>query len=71
MIVPALFAMVGPTLLAATAHSLSALIFWRFLQGLFGGSIGTVLPAWFWRAGGWGRLRSAVLRRQSGHPGSG
>jgi MFS family permease len=35
VIVPALFAMVVPTLLAATAHSLCALIFWRFLQGLF------------------------------------
>ena len=27
--------MAVPTLLAATAHSLSALIFWRFMQGLF------------------------------------
>lgn len=35
VIVPALFAMAVPTLLAATAQSLSALIFWRFLQGLF------------------------------------
>ncbi len=35
VIVPALFAMAVPTLLAATAQSLSALIFWRFLQGVF------------------------------------
>ena len=35
VIVPALFAMAVPTLLAATAQSLSALIFWRFMQGLF------------------------------------
>jgi MFS family permease len=35
VIVPALFAMAVPTLLAATAHSLPALIFWRFAQGLF------------------------------------
>ena len=35
VIVPALFGMAVPTLLAATAKSLSALIFWRFMQGLF------------------------------------
>ena len=35
VIVPSLFAMAVPTLLAATAHSLHALIFWRFAQGLF------------------------------------
>lgn len=35
VIVPALFAMTVPTLLAATAQSLSALIIWRFLQGMF------------------------------------
>ena len=35
VIVPALFAMAVPTLLAAMAQSLSALIFWRFLQGVF------------------------------------
>ena len=35
VIVPALFAMAVPTLLAATAQSLSALIFWRFMQGMF------------------------------------
>ncbi len=35
VIVPALFAMAVPTLLAATARTLSELIFWRFLQGVF------------------------------------
>ncbi len=35
VIVPSLFAMAVPTLLAATARSLPALIFWRFAQGLF------------------------------------
>ena len=35
VIVPSLFAMAVPTFLAATAHSLAALIAWRFLQGLF------------------------------------
>ena len=33
VIVPALFAMAVPTLLAATAQSLPALIFWRFCRG--------------------------------------
>jgi len=35
VIVPALFAMTATTLLTATASSLHALIFWRFMQGLF------------------------------------
>jgi MFS family permease len=35
VIVPSLFAMAVPTLLAATAHSLHALVVWRFLQGVF------------------------------------
>jgi len=35
VIVPALFAMVVPAFLAATASSLSSLVFWRFVQGLF------------------------------------
>ncbi len=35
VIVPALFAMAATTLLAATATGLHALIFWRFMQGLF------------------------------------
>jgi YNFM family putative membrane transporter len=35
VIVPALFGLTVPTLLAATANSLHILIFWRFAQGLF------------------------------------
>lgn len=35
VIVPALFAMAVPTLLAATSRNLNQLIFWRFAQGLF------------------------------------
>jgi MFS transporter, YNFM family, putative membrane transport protein len=35
VIVPALFGLTVPTLLAATANSLHTLIFWRFAQGLF------------------------------------
>jgi MFS family permease len=35
VIVPALFAMTVTTLLTATAQNLHALIFWRFMQGLF------------------------------------
>jgi len=62
VIVPALFAMAVPTLLAATAHSLNALIGWRFLQGVcvpgviaviiayineeFAGRTGTVMSAY-------------------------
>jgi MFS family permease len=46
VIVPALFAMAVPTLLAATAHSLSALIFWRFLQGLFVPGVIAVIMAY-------------------------
>ena len=34
VIVASLFAVVVPTVLAATAHSLQALVFWRFLQGI-------------------------------------
>ncbi len=35
VIVPALFGIAVPTLLASTSNSLHALIFWRFAQGLF------------------------------------
>jgi MFS family permease len=35
VIVPALFAMTVTTLLTATAQNLHAIIFWRFMQGLF------------------------------------
>jgi len=35
VIVPSLFAMAVPTFLAATAHTLPALVAWRFIQGMF------------------------------------
>ncbi|MGO9516488.1 MAG: MFS transporter [Candidatus Korobacteraceae bacterium] len=35
VIVPSLFALTMPTLLAATSRNLHELIFWRFMQGLF------------------------------------
>ena len=35
VIVPSLFALTVPTLLAATSQSLRQLIFWRFMQGIF------------------------------------
>ncbi len=46
VIVPALFAMAVPTLLAATAHSLPALIAWRFAQGLFVPGVIVVMMAY-------------------------
>jgi YNFM family putative membrane transporter len=46
VIVPALFAMAVPTLLAATAQSLPALIFWRFMQGLFVPGVIAVIMAY-------------------------
>src|SRR5262249_28314925 len=35
VIVPSLFALTVPTMLAATSQTLRQLIFWRFMQGLF------------------------------------
>src|ERR1700748_692482 len=35
VIVPSLYALTVPTLLAATSQNLHQLIFWRFMQGLF------------------------------------
>ena len=62
VIVPALFALTVPTLMAATSNSLHALILWRFAQGLFvpgviaviiayineefSGNVGTVMAAY-------------------------
>jgi MFS family permease len=46
VIVPALFAMAVPTLLAATSQSLHALIFWRFAQGLFVPGVIAVMMAY-------------------------
>jgi len=46
VIVPALFALAVPTLLAATSQSLRALIFWRFAQGLFVPGVIAVMMAY-------------------------
>ena len=35
VIVPSLYAITAPTLLAATSQSLHQLVFWRFMQGVF------------------------------------
>ncbi len=46
VIVPSLFLLTIPTVLAATANSLHALIFWRFAQGLFVPGIIAVMLAY-------------------------
>ena len=46
VIVPSLFALTAPTLLAATSHSLRQLIFWRFMQGLFVPGVVVVIIAY-------------------------
>ncbi len=46
VIVPALFGVAVPTILAATSGSLHALIFWRFAQGLFVPGIIAVMMAY-------------------------
>lgn len=46
VIVPALFAMVAPTLMAAASPSLRALIFWRFAQGIFVPGVIAVMMAY-------------------------
>src|SRR5271167_4928209 len=35
VIVPSLYALTAPTLLAATSQNLHQLVFWRFMQGVF------------------------------------
>ena len=46
VIVPSLYALTAPTLLAATSRSLHALIFWRFMQGLFVPGVIVVMMAY-------------------------
>src|SRR5262249_8469728 len=46
VIVPSLFLLTVPTLLAATSTSLHALVFWRFAQGLFVPGIIAVMLAY-------------------------
>jgi len=46
VIVPSLYALTVPTLLATTSQSLQALIFWRFMQGLFVPGVIVVMMAY-------------------------
>ena len=46
VIVPAMFGLAVPTLMAATSTSLTVLIFWRFAQGLFIPGIATAMMAY-------------------------
>ncbi len=46
VIVPSIYALTVPTLLAATSQSLGALIFWRFMQGLFVPGVIVVMMAY-------------------------
>ena len=63
VIVPALFALAVPTLLAATSQSLRVLIFWRFAQGLFVPGVIAVMMAYINEefAGRVGRVMSAYV----------
>src|SRR4051812_5108460 len=58
VIVPSLFLLTVPTVLAATANSLHALIIWRFLQGIFVPGVIAVMLAYIneeWVGRGIGR----------------
>ncbi len=46
VIVPSLYALTVPTLLAATSHTLHQLIFWRFMQGVFAPGVIVVIMAY-------------------------
>ena len=46
IIVPSLYALTVPTLLAATSQNLHQLIFWRFMQGLFVPGVIVVMMAY-------------------------
>lgn len=46
VIVPCLYALTAPTMLAATSRNLHELIFWRFLQGLFVPGVIAVIMAY-------------------------
>jgi predicted MFS family arabinose efflux permease len=61
VIVPSLFLLTIPTVLAATANSLHALIIWRFLQGIFVPGVIAVMLAYIneeWAGRGIGRAMS-------------
>jgi predicted MFS family arabinose efflux permease len=64
VIVPSLFLLAIPTALAATSHSLGALIFWRFAQGLFVPGVIAVMLAYVneeWAGRGVGRAMSSYV----------
>ncbi len=64
VIVPALFGITVPTMLAATSSSLHALIFWRFLQGIFVPGVVAVIIAYIneeWQGHRVGRTMAAYI----------
>jgi len=64
VIVPSLFLLALPTALAATSTSLGALIFWRFVQGLFVPGVIAVILAYIneeWAGRGVGRAMSSYV----------
>jgi len=64
VIVPSLFLLTIPTLLAATSTSLHALIFWRFAQGLFVPGVIAVMLAYVneeWAGRGVGQAMSSYV----------
>ncbi len=64
VIVPSLFGVTAPTLLAATSVGLKSLIFWRFAQGLFVPGIIAVMIAYIneeWAGRGVGRAMAAYV----------
>lgn len=64
VIVPSLFLLSVPMLLAATSHTLRALIFWRFAQGIFVPGVVAVMLAYIneeWAGRGVGRAMAAYV----------
>jgi MFS transporter, YNFM family, putative membrane transport protein len=64
VIVPAIFGLSVPTMLAATSHTLRMLIVWRFLQGVFVPGIIAVMLAYIgeeWAERGVGTAMSAYI----------
>ena len=64
VIVPSLFALTFPTLLAATSQNLRQLIFWRFMQGLFVPGVIVVIIAYIgeeFAGGNVGKVMSSYI----------
>jgi predicted MFS family arabinose efflux permease len=64
VIVPSLFALTAPTMLAATSQNLRQLIFWRFMQGLFVPGVIVVIIAYIgeeFAAGNVGKAMSSYI----------